>query len=163
LDAETLELLEEKLIEFAGTVLMVSHDRAFLNNVVTSTIVFEPDGLNEYVGGFDDWQRQRAAKDAAESSKPVKQPEKTSSRDSKQTADRPRKLKYKEKQELESLPADIEAVEADLAAIHEQMGQPEFYQQPGDVIAAAQASAAELQTKLDGLYARWEELEMLAG
>jgi ATP-binding cassette subfamily F protein uup len=161
LDAETLELLEEKLIEFGGTVLLVSHDRAFLNNVVTSTVVFDEDGLHEYVGGFDDWQRQKKARADAAATAATESNKKPKPKSGKQ--DSTRKLKYKEKQELEKLPAQIESVEAEIAGFHESMAQPDFYQQPGEVIASAQAKLTELQSNLDQMYARWEELESLAG
>lgn len=169
LDSETLELLEEKLSEYKGTVLMVSHDRAFLNNVVTSTIVFEPDGLREYVGGFDDWQRQ-----SRQRRKKIEQAEGKPGKSSKSRKDsakvlpqasespKPRKLKYKEKQELEKLPGQIEELEARIATAHDQMGKPDFYQQAGDVIAAAQADLAKIQEQLASSYSRWEELEEIA-
>lgn len=161
LDAETLELLEEKMIDFGGTVLLVSHDRAFLNNVVTSTVVFEEDGLHEYVGGFDDWQRQKAAKLKATES--AAKEAKKNSKPKAQQQETVRKLKYKEKQELEKLPKQIESLEAEIAEFHETMAQPDFYQQPGDAIATAQTKVSELQASLDQMYARWEELESLAG
>ena len=161
LDAETLELLEEKLIDFGGTVLLVSHDRAFLNNVVTSTVVFEDDGVNEYVGGFDDWQRQKATRLAATESAPKESKKKSSSQASKQETGR--KLKYKEKQELEKLPEQIETLEAEIAGFHEAMAQPDFYQQPKEAIASTQAKVTELQSSLQQMYARWEELESVAG
>ncbi len=161
LDAETLELLEEKLIEFGGTVLLVSHDRAFLNNVVTSTVVFEEDGLHEYVGGFDDWQRQKEAKVKAAATATTESKKQTKPKTDQQETSR--KLKYKEKQELEKLPAQIESFEAEIAKFHETMAQPDFYQQPKDAIANAQAELGQLQTKLNNMYARWEELESLAG
>ena len=167
LDSETLELLEEKLAEYKGTVLMVSHDRAFLNNVVTSTIVFEPEGLREYVGGFDDWQRQskqraKAAEKLISDSKPGKSSSKKKVLPQAADDPKPRKLKYKEKQELEKLPGEIEDLESKIAKAHEQMGDPEFYQKPGDVIAAAQGELKQLQEKLDSTYSRWEELEEIA-
>ena len=161
LDAETLELLEEKLIDFGGTVLLVSHDRAFLNNVVTSTVVFEDDGVNEYVGGFDDWQRQRATRLAATESAPKESKKKSSSQASKQETGR--KLKYKEKQELEKLPEQIETLEAEIAGFHEAMAQSGFYQQPKEAIASTQAKVTALQSSLEQMYARWEELESVAG
>ena len=161
LDAETLELLEEKLIDFGGTVLLVSHDRAFLNNVVTSTVVFEDDGVNEYVGGFDDWQRQKATRLAATESAPKESKKKSSSQASKQETGR--KLKYKEKQELEKLPEQIETLEAEIAGFHEAMAQPDFYQQPKEAIASTQAKVTALQSSLEQMYARWEELESVAG
>ena len=161
LDAETLELLEEKLIDFGGTVLLVSHDRAFLNNVVTSTVVFEDDGVNEYVGGFDDWQRQKATRLAATESAPKESKKKSSSQASKQETGR--KLKYKEKQELEKLPEQIETLEAEIAGFHEAMAQSDFYQQPKEAIASTQAKVTALQSSLEQMYARWEELESVAG
>ena len=161
LDAETLELLEEKLIDFGGTVLLVSHDRAFLNNVVTSTVVFEDDGVNEYVGGFDDWQRQKATRLAATESAPKESKKKSSSQASKQETGR--KLKYKEKQELEKLPEQIETLEAEIAGFHEAMAQSDFYQQPKEAIASTRAKVTALQSSLEQMYARWEELESVAG
>ncbi len=168
LDAETLELLEDRIVEFNGTVLVVSHDRAFLNNVVTSTIVFEPDGLFEYVGGFDDWRRQYEQKQKS------RQPESRASQtsgppksDGKRTPelpelpDKPRKLKYKEKQELDKLPGQIELLEVEIAKIHALMADPEFYKNPKDKIAESQNQLNEKQSALDLAYLRWEELEEL--
>ena len=169
LDAETLELLEEKLADYSGTVLMVSHDRAFLNNVVTSTLVFEEEGLREYVGGFDDWQRQVAQRQSTDESlggsstkKKTVLPQKSSS-DSKGTKpEKPRKLKFKEKQELEKLPGQIEELESKIAKSHEMMAQPDFYQKPGAEIAGAQAELKKFEEELATAYARWEELEEIA-
>ena len=158
LDAETLELLEEKLVPFGGTVLMVSHDRAFLNNVVTSTIVFEPDGLHEYVGGYDDWQRQsQHVKNAA---KPKKQggkkgKSKKGSSKSEEAADAPRKLKFNEKKELQKLPAQIEKLESQISQFHDDMAKPGFYQKPGDEIAAVQAKLKDVEAELETCFARW--------
>ncbi len=170
LDAETLELLEEKLADYSGTVLMVSHDRAFLNNVVTSTIVFEPQGLREYVGGFDDWQRQVQQREASKSGSekdtkgtrkvPIL-PESKNARNQGEL-DKPRKLKFKEKQELEKLPARIEELESAVAKLHQQMAEPEFYQQSREVIAQAQTDLKSIEEKLSSAYARWEELEEVA-
>ncbi|MDG1874831.1 MAG: ATP-binding cassette domain-containing protein [Mariniblastus sp.] len=170
LDAETLELLEEKLADYSGTVLMVSHDRAFLNNVVTSTIVFEPQGLREYVGGFDDWQRQVQQREASKSGSekdtkgtrkvPIL-PESKNARNQGEL-DKPRKLKFKEKQELEKLPARIEELESAVAKLHQQMAEPEFYQQSREVIAQAQTDLRSIEEKLSSAYARWEELEEVA-
>ncbi len=159
LDAETLELLEERLVQFKGTVLMVSHDRAFLNNVVTSTIVFEEDGLHEYVGGYDDWQRQWEQR--RQNGVPMTaQASSTSSAKGKLKPDeKPRKLKFNEKRELDHLPARIEELESRIEACHTAMAAPEFYQKPGSEIAAAQSSLKQLETELATAYARWEELE----
>ena len=154
LDAETLEMLEAKLVEYPGTILMVSHDREFLNNVVSSTIVFENGTVNEYVGGYDDWIRQR----------PGKQVEKTPQLKSKPKpkpveADQPKKLSYKEKRELEALPDLIETTESRIAEIHQLMGAPEFYKSPGEEISERQAELKSLESKLENAYRRWEELE----
>ncbi|MEQ8785215.1 MAG: ATP-binding cassette domain-containing protein [Pirellulaceae bacterium] len=166
LDAETLELLEERLIEFTGTVLLVSHDREFLNNVVTSTIAFEPGGAKEYVGGYDDWLRQRPAPAVSEAIKeqgksksapPTKSESPTPSKSSAK-----RRLKYKEQQELDALPGKIEQLEADIAALHEAMARPDFYQQSGEAIARETERLQQLDEQLAAAYQRWEELEHLA-
>lgn len=172
LDAETLELLEEKLVEYGGTVLMVSHDRAFLNNVVTSTLVFEEEGLREYVGGFDDWQRQVAQRRPADEAKggggkkkavlPQQSAKDAKSKGSDKGSEKPRKLKFKEKQELEKLPGRIEELEAQIAKAHEMMAQPDFYQKPGSEIASAQSELKKSEEELATAYARWEELEEIS-
>lgn len=170
LDAETLELLEERLAEFPGTVLLVSHDREFLNNVVTSTIVFEPSGVKEYVGGYDDWQRQAqqdgvSAKPNATAPSPA--PRKSDSRRSasttaSQSSEPKRRLSYNEKRELAALPTTIERLEAEIAELHNLMGQPDFYQQPSATIAAEQARLAALDDELATAFDRWETLEPYA-
>jgi ATP-binding cassette subfamily F protein uup len=160
LDAETLELLEARLVEFAGTVLVVSHDRTFLNNVVTSTIVFEAGSVREYVGGYDDWLRQRPQlvapaeqmKPSAARSKPVASVEPPSRR----------RLAYHEKRELDSLPAKIESIDAERVELHEIMSNVEFYKQPPSEISAKQSRLKELDQQLSEAYRRWEELEQLA-
>ncbi len=156
LDTETLELLEERLAQFAGTVLLVSHDREFLNNVVTSTIVFEPEGVKEYVGGYDDWRRQRAQQSST--TEPEK-PAAKSTRNKPRQQSGPRRLSYKEQRELDALPATIETLEAQLATLHETMADAQFYQQASDRIAAEQARLKELEAELAEAYRRWEELE----
>lgn len=156
LDAETLDLLEERLIEFDGTLLIVSHDRAFLNNVVTNTLVFEPDGVRDYVGGYDDWIRQRDA--AAKAEEPAAKP-KAAAEPTPTPAPAGKKLAYKEKRELDSLPKTIEKLEAQLGELHTKMADPAFYQGPPAELAAAQAENTSLQSRLDTAYARWEELE----
>lgn len=154
LDTETLEMLEARLVEYDGTILLVSHDRAFLNNVVSSTIVFEPTGVKEYVGGYDDWLAQTAGKTEAQ---PVKKqtgkPQKSKSTASK------KKLSFNEQQELKKLPATIERLEAEVAEFHTRMAAPEYYQQDGTIIAADQSQLKELEEQLATSYARWEELE----
>ena len=162
LDAETLELLEEKLVQFTGTVLMVSHDRAFLNNVVTSTLVFETDGLREYVGGFDDWQRQ-AQNRAQTLDQPVSAPKsKTNVKAKPSKPEQRKKLSYKEKREFEQLPATIEQLETQIADIHTQMGSQEFYQKPGSEISKIQTNLTALETELNAAYLRWETLDQIA-
>lgn len=161
LDAETLEMLEDRLVDYQGTLLVVSHDRAFLNNVVTSTLVFEPDGIKEYVGGFDDWIRQRDDPNKKSTSDETKESPKTGG--SSQTA-KPvttKKLAYKEKRELDTLPLTIEKLETQLSELHAKMGEPSFYQGPPEPIAEAQTETTKLQAELNEAYARWEDLEAM--
>lgn len=154
LDLETLELLEELLVEFQGTILLVSHDRAFLDNVVTSTLVFEgASGLNEYVGGYEDWQRAVRARAA----KPTIV--ETRARVRTRPAERARKLSFREKKELEGFPAQIESLESEKTAIEAKMSDSSFYQSDDDVIAQAAARLRELADELARAYLRWEELE----
>jgi ATP-binding cassette subfamily F protein uup len=161
LDEETLDLLEDRLIEYGGTILMVSHDREFLNNVVTSTIVFEGEGrLEEYVGGYDDWLRQRKA--TVEMSGPA------AAKDQKQKKERPpkekQKLSFKETRELETLPRTIETLEEEKARLMETLNSPEFYADRDMVrINGANERLGTLEKELDQAYCRWDELESLAG
>ncbi len=157
LDLETLELLEQLLVDYTGTVLLVSHDRAFLDNVVTSSLVFEGDGLvREYVGGYSDWERQRpkpatgAAARRDNGAPPRKQAEQPASRT---------KLSYKDKRELELLPARIETLEQDHETLSQQMADPAFYQKPAEEITAATARLALLEQELETAFERWEALE----
>ena len=170
LDAETLELLEERLVEFEGTVLLVSHDREFLNNVVTSTIVFEEGGLRECVGGYDDWLRQRANRTQAPRAIDGPRPAPTrrasegttpTRRVSEGMSDSKRRLTFKERQELESLPATIEQSEAMIDDLHRAMAEPQFYQQPGARIAEEQARLKALEETLAAAYERWAALDEL--
>jgi ABC transport system ATP-binding/permease protein len=156
LDIETLELLEELLLAYQGTIILVSHDRAFLNNVVTSTLVFEDGVVNEYVGDYDDWLRQRQPPVA---SRPDAKPEKS---ERPRLAERaPRKLGFKEKRELEELPAAIEVMEAEQQELFARLGTPAFYQQAGRDVARDGTRLAELEQALAKAYARWEKLEAL--
>ncbi|MGE0081909.1 MAG: ATP-binding cassette domain-containing protein [Thiohalomonadaceae bacterium] len=160
LDVETLELLEELLAEYEGTVLLVSHDRAFLDNVVTSTLAFEGDGVvREYVGGYSDWVRQRPAKIAAEPKRSEPKPQPTAPAAGQKQ--KPRKLSYKDQRELEQLPARIEALEAEQAELHQRLSDPALYQQEGG-IAKASARLQEVEAELAEAYARWEALEALS-
>lgn len=157
LDADTLELLEELLTDYDGTVLVVSHDRAFLNNLVTSVLAFEGDGIvNDYVGGYDDWVRQRPAPRPAPAKPAVEKPIPP-----KPVKEKLRKLSFKEQRELEALPQQIEALETEIASLNEAISRPEFYQQAKDTITGTQARLAELQQTVEAAYMRWEELEAL--
>jgi ATP-binding cassette subfamily F protein uup len=154
LDAETLELLESLLVEFDGTILLVSHDRAFLNNVATSTLVFEGEGrFKEYVGGYDDWVRQRPQDKSAPGPQPIAKSEGVRA-----TKGRARKLSYKEERELEGLPERIEKLESEQAALHQKMAEPSFYRQPAAEITKISSRLEELQKELETAYARWEKL-----
>lgn len=157
LDAETLEMLEERLVNYEGTLIVVSHDRAFLNNVVTSSIVFENGNVKEYVGGYDDWVRQRPEIKTDKPEPKSKKPDVQRS-----AATKPRKLKFNEKRELESLPEKIEQLESQIKDIHTTMADPAFYQNPGDQIASKQEELNQLDLELKASYERWEELEEIA-
>jgi ATP-binding cassette subfamily F protein uup len=163
LDAETLELLEEKLVQFSGTVLMVSHDREFLNNVVTSTIVFEEDGLREYVGGYDDWQRQVAARKSADQPSLSDSKGKSKKKRDRKEDNKPKKMSFKEKRELEKLPESIESLETEIESLTQVMADPDFYQGPKETIAEVQKKMTQLNSDLQSAYARWEELEAMVG
>lgn len=159
LDAETLELLEERVSEFEGTLLLVSHDRVFLDNVVTGLLAFEGEGrVAEYVGGYEDWVRQRPtvqpatamakaapAAPAAPATKPIR-----SARV---------RLSYKDQRELEALPQRIESLEAEQALLAEQMSNPDFFRQPTEAVVAAQQRLTEVEQEVQAAYSRWEELE----
>ena len=157
LDTETLELLEELLLDYPGALLLVSHDRTFLNNVVTSTLVFEGEGrVGEYVGGYDDWLRQRRPDTLAVMAKTaVKKATQRPQRE------RPQTLSYKEQRELEALPPQIEALEAEQASLYAALSDPSFYQQGGAEIAGAKTRLESLERELDEAYQRWEALEAL--
>ncbi len=162
LDAETLELLEDRIVAFQGTVIVVSHDRAFLNNVVTGTIVFEPTGLFEYVGGYDDWQRQMRQKQPVEvAAATVKQDNQKSKPSAVATKALARKLKYKEKLELDQLPSQIEALETEIAKLHGLVADPDFYRKPKAEIADATDRLRGREIELEEAYRRWEELDQL--
>jgi len=147
LDAETLELLEERLLEYSGTLLLVSHDRAFINNVVTSTMVFEANGkIGEYVGGYDDYLHHRAKTDTNQPAKALT------------TAPR-KKLNFNEQRELKALLRKIERLEEKIAALQIEIAHPDFYQKSPDDIKATGEQLAALENELAAAYARWESLE----
>jgi ATP-binding cassette subfamily F protein uup len=157
LDVETLELLESLLVDYQGTLLLVSHDRAFLNDVVTSILAIEADGrVKEYDGGYDDFLRQRQAESAAEARPARVAP-------SPLPPDRPRRLTYKERQELEALPGRIEELEAELHRWHEAMADPAFYRKAGGEIAEAKARLEAVEQEVAAAYRRWEALEGRGG
>ncbi len=155
LDMETLELLEERLLEYKGTLLLVSHDRAFLNNVITSTLVFEGRArVREYVGDYDDWLNQRTPRDdPAPSRKPKPVAQKNRSRTL--------KLSYKDQRELDGLPAHLEELEGEKNGLLEQMADQAFYRRAGSGIAATQERLKILESELEQAYRRWEELESM--
>jgi ATP-binding cassette subfamily F protein uup len=182
LDAETLELLEARLVEFSGTVLVVSHDRQFLDEVCTSTLVFEGGGrVKEYVGGYSDWRRtvegkrvsreeapgakRRPSKDvSAEPSGHVAEgPHDMDPRDRRaqrdETPARPKKLTFAERNEWEALPGRIEALEKELDAIHARMGAPGFFREGADAIRAATERSQALPAEIEAAFARWAELD----
>ncbi len=159
LDVDTLELLEELLSEYEGTLLLVSHDRAFLDNVVTSTLVFEGEGrVGEYVGGYEDWIRQRREQPAARTA-PRDRSVPVPMESEKRTAGKARKLSYNERRELDALPGKIEALESEQIRLHAAIGDPGFYQQPGEKISATLTRLDVVTQDLARSYARWETLE----
>jgi ATP-binding cassette subfamily F protein uup len=162
LDVETLELLEELILGYQGTLLLVSHDRAFLDNVVTSTLVFEGQGrIAEYVGGYSDWLRQRQVP-APPTSGQAQHAESAPAAGSDRRSRRSRKLSYKDQRELDALPARIESLEAEQSRLHAVVNDGGFYQQAPDEIATTLAQLEALAEELQACYARWEALESLA-
>lgn len=159
LDLETLDLLEELLLEYEGTLLLVSHDRELLNNVVSSTLALEADGrVGEYAGGYDDWVRQRPALRADAPAAPVTS--KVAPRPS--ASERPRRLTFKERQELDVLPGQIEALEDEQGRLYREMADPVIYQQRGDQVTQMAARLAAIEAELADAYARWEALEAVS-
>lgn len=157
LDIDTLDLLEERLAEYSGTVLLVSHDRAFLDRVVTSSLVFEGNGLvNEYVGGYSDWLRQRRSHTAI-SAPMEKQPHREIHKPRPQAG----KLGYKDQRELDGLPLRIEALETTIEQLHIRMADPAYYQLPREAIAAEKDQLQRAETDLQSAFERWENLEQL--
>lgn len=164
LDMETLDLLQDLLFDFQGTVLLISHDRDFIDSVCTQTIVFEypEDGqyqVNEYVGGYEDYLRQ--TKRPAIKAKPVESKPKTETKRPKPKSDKV-KLSFKEKHELEQLPAEIDALETKMEALSTQVADPAFYQQDGDTIKKVTTELAEVEAELNKKFSRWDELEAKA-
>lgn len=162
LDVDTLELLEDLLFSYEGTLLLVSHDRTFLDNVVTSTLVFEKNGkVEEYVGGYEDWLRQRKTRsitDEQAKGKPGKT--KTEPRTGKARPNKIQKLSYNEQQELKILPDRIEALEQEQQQLQQQINQSAFYQQDKETITNTLAQLDEINEKLQHAFARWEHLSL---
>ena len=157
LDVETLDMLEELIAEFSGTLLLVSHDRAFLDNVVTGTLVFEGDGvINEYVGGYADWLRQRRVSQPSPVSacKPA-----AAAREANKTA---RKLSFKEQRELQAMPDHIHRLEAELATLQARSSDPAFYRQPAQDVSKDLQRLQVLNADLESAYSRWQELEAVS-
>ena len=167
LDIDTLELLEERIAAFEGTLLLVSHDRAFLDRVVTSLLVLEGDGrVQEFVGGWSDWRAWRDARDARateRSASSTRIPSAPSSTGAEAAATQRRRLSYKEQREFDSLPARIEELEAAKSALDVQVADPSFYAQDRDTVREALARVPQLAAEIDSAYARWAELEARGG
>ncbi len=164
LDLETLDVLEDLLLGFAGTLLVVSHDRAFLDRVVTSTMAFEGDGaVREYVGGYSDWVRQKTARDTLAASAAASRPERQAAAAPPPPPPRVAKLSYKEKQELLALPGQIEALEARKQGLESAINAADFHQRGAAGMAAAVSSLAEAEAELERVMSRWLELEGRAG
>ncbi len=158
LDTETLELLEELLLAYSGTILLVSHDRTFLDNVVTSTLVFESDGhIGEYIGGYDDWLRQRRPTESA-----PQKPEPKAAPLQRERQERRRKRSYKEQRELEALPQRIETLEHEQAEIHTRLSDAALYRGGGAEVAPLQQRLHDIERELVQAYERWEVLEALS-
>ncbi|MCP5530323.1 MAG: ATP-binding cassette domain-containing protein [Opitutaceae bacterium] len=167
LDAETLDLLENLLVEYEGTLIVVSHDRDFLDNVVTGTLVFEGDGrITEYVGGYSDWMAEKAKQAAkAVTGAGVADPDRVATKSpgaATPATAKPKKLTNKERAELEALPARIEALETEQAELVAKLGDPDFYKNEAAKFAAVKARLDEVEAEHAAAFARWEELESLA-
>ena len=162
LDFDTVELLEDLLADYHGTLLLVSHDRTFLDNIVTSTLVYEAPGkFAEYAGGYQDWLRcqQLAAETRMAAPKTSSLPAVIATPGGAKRNHRAGKLSYKEKRELDALPAKIEALEAEQSELHVRMGDAEFYRQPGAKVTVVLERLKALRNELEECYARWQSLE----
>ncbi|ARU56566.1 Drug RA1 family ABC transporter ATPase [Oleiphilus messinensis] len=175
LDVETLELLEEALVDFQGTLLLISHDREFLDNIVTSTLAFEGGGhIQEYVGGYEDWRRQggafpserKSASDSAVSTEVKSKAKPVSASDSEPaskaaavTGAKRKKLSYKDKLELEKLPARIESLETEIDRVQSEINDPGFYQKDHEFVSSTLDSLAAFEAELEQAMERWVELE----
>jgi ATP-binding cassette subfamily F protein uup len=160
LDIETLEVLEQKLCDYSGTLIVVSHDREFLDNVVTSTIVFEEDGkLQEYVGGYSDWARRGHR--LAVTDDPFQREEKKRKAVERRANRKPNKLSYMDQRELDALPGEIERLEAEIADLQENIAAPDFYTQDAELVQRKLSELGEVERTLEQRVERWGELETL--
>jgi len=161
LDLETLELLETRLLEYDGTVLVVSHDRSFLDNLCTSTLVFEGGGIvKEFVGGYSDWRRVVDGRPTAdEGTGRARKKSPPSSRPKTEEPGKNKRLTFNEKREWEALPGRIEALEEELSLLHERMSAPDFFKGDPEEIRKATEESQRLPEEIDALYSRWAELE----
>lgn len=158
LDIETLEVLEEKLCDYNGTLIVVSHDREFLDNVVTSTIVFEENGrIQEYVGGYSDWVRK--GKQLAVTDNPYEAEKRKREAAERRKRRQPTKLSYKDQRELDALPAEIEGLESVVAGLQQLVAEPGFYAQGDETVQAKLRELADTETLLEQRVERWTELE----
>ena len=158
LDIETLEVLEQRLCDYQGTLIVVSHDRSFLDNVVTSTVVFEDDGgIREYVGGYSDWVRQ--GKRLRETDSPFALKDKREQRREQREQRTPRKLSYKDQRELDALPAEIEGLETELAALQAHVSAADFYKEDADTVQSGLKALEAAEALLESRIERWGELE----
>ena len=159
LDLETLELLEQQLVSWPGTLLLVSHDRAFLDNVVTSTFVFEGEGrVQEYVGGYEDWLRQTTALRQPRAQRKERRPQ-TDVVPQPFAETAPKRLSYMEQRELDALPGKIEELEAERSALSDAISHPAFYKEPAAAIAKALERQQQIERDLHELYSRWDALD----
>ena len=167
LDIETLDVLEERLAEYDGTLLLVSHDRAFLDHLVTCLFILEGEGrVREHSGGYTDWlawsrnarAKDRAARPAAAAGESAPRAARGRRRN-----DRPRRISFSERREMEALPERIEALEGRIAALHERLADPSLYREPSSVIAGARRALGEAEAELEGAFERWSDLERRAG
>ena len=160
LDVETLEVLEDRLTEYNGTLIVVSHDREFLDNVVTSTVVFESDSsVQEYVGGYSDWLRQ--GHELAITDSPFEVEERKRLAAEKRRQKKPKKLSYKDQRELDQLPGEIEALESLIQAIQKNIAGPEFYVQQQPAVQTKLQELADSEALLESRVERWSALEDL--
>jgi ATP-binding cassette subfamily F protein uup len=160
LDIETLEVLEQKLCEFSGTLIVVSHDRDFLDNVVTSTVVFEEDGkVQEYVGGYSDWLRH--GHELAVTDNPYEAERRKQEAAERKKSRKPTKLSYKDQRELDSLPIEIERLEENIVALQALIAMPDFYAQEAELVQQKLRELSDAEKLLEQRIERWGELETL--